>query len=771
MEVNENIYPQQGMDDGIIKWTNTIGHYDVGLDRSITFSTSSLGTAPLAGLATIYSNRQQHDHLNDLKSATDYGSTGEYQRIALSIGQTISDTTTFIPSTNSDKKGTTLIHSAIDSVNNTHRLVTGINWQGLLGRMVIFYAISPAGHTGSDGEIDLSYNAYCTTWANFKAYAPTLIADGYDIFIYGVYITDIWAGKTNASGGSANRRKYAITPVYINTIAYTVFSSVSESVEYAGQALGSYRGSRSFPIGQRLITSVNGITCTDPMPGNKSNWLCVWGGCIATAGASAGGMSTYDLTNDQLGGFLYCLNPSETAKRLYSVTDSNDNVYYFYGYCLQVTGGSLTNFFNAMEQRAATYGIIVKTNLRNDGEVVAYDLSHLSTETDIIIPIMQDNGLFNGENVIDGADSVGTNVDKIVAGGINGIFNYGADSDDNNIDPSVYTDRIDLTTPQLTAMDIFNRSFALNKSQVDQFANFIWNANDSIFQEVVDGLALMGENPINGVIDLRLYPFDVGALSGGLTSQIKIGRTNTGISGYRLTENSAAVINLGSVKFFPTFKETAPFLDYEPYTTAELYIPFIGKIPISTAQFVGHTISVKMIVDFITGAGTAVVFCDYIPVIYQQGVVGVSIPITGDNAAAYAQSVIGNVVQGAQSLAGITASVAKGDVGGAIGNSVNYAMSTYQAMSTPTMFQTAGASSPQCALYQPMKPYFVVYRPKPKDVNIYGHTVGYATQKTVAVGAVQGYAEFGNVDTTGINATAEELAEIKQLLERGVYVN
>ena len=766
MEVNETIYPQQGIVDGIIKWTNTVGSYNPGLDRSITFSTSSLGTAPLAHLSTIYNSRHQTNP-NDLVSVADYGSSGDFQRIALTISQSIGNTSTFIPSTGSDKKGTSLIHAYIDSVDNTHKFVTGINWRGLLGRLVVYYGTAPANYTDSYGAIDLGYTAYYTTWANFKAYAPTIIANGYDIYIYGVYIVDIWAGETNAS---SSQRRYAITPVIINNINYTVFSSADESVQYTGQALGSYRGSRSYPSGQTLTTTVNGVNTGLYAPQNNSNWLCVWGGCISSAGAHAGGESDYNLVNDQLGGFLYCLNPSETARRLYCITDNNERVYYFNAFCMQVYSGNLSDVFNAMEQRAATYGIIVKTNLTTVNEVVRYDLSNLSSETNIIIPIMQDNGLFNGENAIDGADTVGTNVDNITSGDINGIFNYGAVSDDNAIDPSVYTDRIDLTTPQLTAMDIFNRSFALNKSQVDQFANFIWNANDSIFQEVVDGLALMGENPINGVIDLRLYPFDVGAISGGLTSQIKIGRTNTGITGYRLTENSAAVINLGSVKFFPTFKETAPFLDYEPYTTAELYIPFIGKIPISTAQFVGHTISVKMIVDFITGAGTAVVFCDHIPVIYQQGVVGVSIPITGDNAAAYAQSVIGNVVQGAQSLAGITTSAAKGDIGGAVGNSVNYAMSVYQAMSTPTMFQTAGASSPQCALYQPMKPYFVVYRPKPKDVNIYGHTVGYATQKTVTVGAVQGYAEFGNVDTTGINATAEELAEIKQILESGVYI-
>lgn len=101
----------------------------------------------------------------------------------------------------------------------------------------------------------------------------------------------------------------------------------------------------------------------------------------------------------------------------------------------------------------------------------------------------------------------------------------------------------------------------------------------------------MGENPMNGIIDLRLFPFNVALKNSATQAEpIVIGRTNTGVNGIKLTENVNSLIDLGECTFFTKFKN---FLDYEPYTTAQLYIPYIGVLPVSTAEFMGHRISVK----------------------------------------------------------------------------------------------------------------------------------------------------------------------------------
>lgn len=329
-----------------------------------------------------------------------------------------------------------------------------------------------------------------------------------------------------------------------------------------------------------------------------------------------------------------------------------------------------------------------------------------------------------------------------------------------NTDPNNYTDKIDLNKPTLSNVNVFNRSFAVNSNNVRQLADFLWNADETKFNEIVKGLALMGENPMNGIIDLRLFPFNVALKNSATEAEpIVIGRTNTGVSGIKLTENVNSLIDLGECTFFTKFKN---FLDYEPYTTAQLYIPYIGVVPVSTAEFMGHKISVKMIVDYTTGAGTAIVFKDDIPFIYRNGVVGVSIPMTGTDSASYASTVIGNVVNGAMGIA--SASVADSMSG--LVNSVNQ---MYSGFTTPVQYQEASASSPSVATWQPQKCYFIIDRPILNVPDNYGRTVGYACEQTGKLSDFKGFTVVSNPEIN-FRCTDSERQYIVNMLQGGVFV-
>ena len=329
-----------------------------------------------------------------------------------------------------------------------------------------------------------------------------------------------------------------------------------------------------------------------------------------------------------------------------------------------------------------------------------------------------------------------------------------------NTDPNNYTDRIDLNKPTLSNVNVFNRSFAVTSNSVRQLADFLWNADETKFQEIVKGLALMGENPMNGIIDLRLFPFNVALKNSATQAEpIVIGRTNTGVNGIKLTENVNSLIDLGECTFFTKFKN---FLDYEPYTTAQLYIPYIGVVPVSTAEFMGRRISVKMIVDYTTGAGTAIVFKDDIPFIYRNGVVGVSIPMTGTDSANYASTIIGNVVSGA--VGGVT-SIASGNIGGMVSS----AEKLYSGFATGTNYQEASASSPSVATWQPQHCYFIIDRPVLNVPSNYGRTVGYACEQTGKLSDFTGFTVVSNPEIS-FKCTDTEKTMLSQLLTSGVFV-
>lgn len=328
----------------------------------------------------------------------------------------------------------------------------------------------------------------------------------------------------------------------------------------------------------------------------------------------------------------------------------------------------------------------------------------------------------------------------------------------DDIDPNNYVDETPLEKPSLTALGVFNRTFAMNYTNLAAFADWVWNADDNIFDQIVEGLKMLGENPLNGVIDVRLYPFDVGQLinSGG-AENIKLGRITSDVQGIKVSGTDNAIINLGSCTFTKHFKS---YLDYSPYTEARLFIPYCGVIPIDTVEFMGHELSAKMIVDLVTGACTVLLYKDQIITYTAQGVCGVSIPFTGTDSAAYAQSVLGSVFNSGVSLVGAkTISGALDSVGGIM-----------QGLATPTQYVQGGSPSPSCGNWAPQYAYLIIDRPKPIPPEDYGHCVGYACEIYDSLNNFSGFTVVDNPDLSGIGATETEKEEIKRLLQEGVYL-
>lgn len=435
-----------------------------------------------------------------------------------------------------------------------------------------------------------------------------------------------------------------------------------------------------------------------------------------------------------------------TPQEYFDVIGSNRYIFTKYKY-------GISQFFRLVDIFAET-GMYYTTNIETAKTAVT---GKGATDPFLQIGKITNDGKLTGESVAgkDTADEPQADWTNPSDFGKNNGFN-GID----NTDPNNYTDRIDLNKPTLSNVNVFNRSFAVTSNNVRQLADFLWNADETKFNEIINGLALMGENPMNGIIDLRLFPFNV-ALKNSATNaeSIVIGRTNTGVNGIKLTENVNSLIDLGECTFFTKFKN---FLDYEPYTTAQLYIPYIGVVPVSTAEFMGHRISVKMIVDYTTGAGTAIVFKDDIPFIYRNGVVGVSIPMTGTDSANYASTIIGNVVSGA--VGGVT-SIASGNIGGMVSS----AEKLYSGFATGTNYQESGSSSPSVATWQPQHCYFIIDRPVLNVPSNYGRTVGYACEQTGKLSDFTGFTVVSNPEIS-FKCTDTEKTMLSQLLTSGVFV-
>lgn len=360
------------------------------------------------------------------------------------------------------------------------------------------------------------------------------------------------------------------------------------------------------------------------------------------------------------------------------------------------------------------------------------------------------------------------------------------DKDESDLNPD-NTNNIDLNRPTLGPYGLFNRTYAINATGLSQLGELISTTDDHIIDEILDGLKMFGSNPMDALIDLRLYPFNVPAVA---NNQAVVNMTNLTLGRYVSPnifvvpiEGNNCLIDMGSIYIQPKYNS---FLDYEPYTTMRLYIPYVGTIELPPTLFMGKTVGIRLIVDFVTGAATAIIFANGIPITYQNGVVGVSIPITGNDAAQYSNSIIGNLVGAIGSAAGAVASLATGNVaGGVIGgiSAVSDLISMGQS-ANDIKFQQAGSSSPATETWLPQKCHIMIARPElnfetETDMELFGETIGFATAYSCRIMDLANTGIYYGILAEHMGAgganepipTAKEVDMMKQILNNGFFVN
>lgn len=319
--------------------------------------------------------------------------------------------------------------------------------------------------------------------------------------------------------------------------------------------------------------------------------------------------------------------------------------------------------------------------------------------------------------------------------------------------------------PKLNGLGVFSNYYAMAKSGVDQLNDFLWNSEESVIDDILNSLKLFGQSPIDAIISLRLYPFNIMQLlpSSIVTEEIVLGRVATGVTAVKLPSDCSTTLNLGSI-YIP--RKYGNFLDYAPYSSYSLYIPFCGVVNLNPNIFLDHYVSVRMVVDITTGKCTAIVYVgsddEYgVPIQYVDGMIGVEIPITAENMGKLGAAVLEAVGNTA------AAAVSTGVAGGAFA-AVGGALDVMFADVAP---QKTGAVSASGSLSMPIKMYVSVSSPRPVIPDDYGHSKGYACDVATIVSALSGFTICYNVDTSTISgATDPEREQIKTLLESGVYL-
>lgn len=332
-----------------------------------------------------------------------------------------------------------------------------------------------------------------------------------------------------------------------------------------------------------------------------------------------------------------------------------------------------------------------------------------------------------------------------------------ADSDNKPLEED--TEELEPAAPEINGLGVFANYYAMNASSVLQLSDFLWNADETTIDDIINSLKLFGANPVNAIMSLRLYPFDVGTMAGSLDAEkIILGRVDTDVYGLKLTNNANAIIDLGKLYIAAHFGD---FRDYSPYSAYNLYIPFIGTVSLNPNDYLNRMISIKMIVDITTGKATAIIYANGIPMQYLDGMIAIEIPITSENMGQTANAIIGAVGSTAGALV----------TGNIVGAAMTAAAGAADVLFNDVSINKTGNVSASTSFFSPINAYVVISRPNAVIPQNYGHSRGYSCDYTAPLSSIVGYTVCVNVDTSGISgATDAERTQIKNLLEGGVYL-
>lgn len=329
-----------------------------------------------------------------------------------------------------------------------------------------------------------------------------------------------------------------------------------------------------------------------------------------------------------------------------------------------------------------------------------------------------------------------------------------------------------------------NSRYALTRGQVN---DLIAELNTPGF---IDNIAKLFSSPINNIISLYKFPFDVKAQN-AVWQQLSDGFliinivTTTSAKGTFLNPLSMPLLDIGTAEIPRYFNN---FMDYAPYTKIELYLPYIGFVMLDNDLVVGNTISIKYAVDLYTGKCTAFILTgtgeNETVIMTRDGNIGMQIQIAGGAGADISRSMlrigagaaVGAISLGAGAVgSGAAKGASVGSIAGTVSSAAGYMGSTTINAITDGQvnIHKNGNTDANNGFYAPQNAYLIYTRPTIVRPSSYDATIGRPSGKTKQLQQLTGFTVVESVHVEGsgfATATSDELNEIERLLKTGVIL-
>ena len=310
-------------------------------------------------------------------------------------------------------------------------------------------------------------------------------------------------------------------------------------------------------------------------------------------------------------------------------------------------------------------------------------------------------------------------------------------------------DNVDIPAlPTLSAADTgFITLFNPSIDNLRELASYMWS--NPLFD--LNAWKKIFADPMDAILGLSIVPVNVPTDGSG---EVKVGNISTGISMPKAATQYVSV-DCGTLNVEEYW---GAYLDYEPHTKAELYLPYCGIHQISVDDIMGKPVHVVYHIDVLSGACCAYVKCGGSVLYTFIGQCSSSIPITGDNWT--------NVINGV-----ISASVSVGSMVATGGVSAPTAIPSLASTAVNSMkpsIEKSGAMGGTGGMLAVQTPYLILTRPNQAVPSSQNKFTGYPSFITENLGELSGYTEIEYIHLENIGATENELSEIENLLKGGV---
>ena len=408
----------------------------------------------------------------------------------------------------------------------------------------------------------------------------------------------------------------------------------------------------------------------------------------------------------------------------------------------------------------------------------------------VCLPVINDEGIATGEYTR-GADNL-TNPFAALDSVRDKDYDPNAD-----YDPNTYSNITGFNS--ITSGATMTKRYVLDAANVDKLGDDLWTICGQLSSqdfEYFDGKLkdeFLTTNPIDSIISLQRFPFEIPHI-GTTKAPIKLGKATATAEGYTTFSPFNSIVFAGK-SIFPRFGNC--FLDYEPYTSYELYVPFCGTTKIRAADILGHTLNIQMQIDLFTGSCTAYIMADKLVIETMNGSCGVDQTISGAQTATMNANIFNGILNQKAAERQETTTIAKmlyptgwisailNPVGGyeKIENAKTQSqIANYEITHLDVPPHKIGAASPLLAWCQEFDARIIIYYPEgdviqsstPPSFNTsalqaFGHSKGFGTVTPGTVSSFHGYTQ-GTIIADQIPCTESERNRIKEAFASGVFL-